>query len=183
MQAAAVVAAAVAAECLFNLLCRKRATVQDCSALVTGMLLAELDIRTVKENPRLFHVVAWRLIIAPLAVAVILGQYALRLRLRHNKRRGSPNQQALRRWQEVERLSRLRKETPPEELLSLARKARFSQHTLEEQELQLLQQAVNRLIEKLKQLPLSRRLWHQQRSEKHCRPDRRIYCRHRQNSR
>ena len=33
-------AAAVAAECLFNLLCRKRATVQDCSALVTGMLLA-----------------------------------------------------------------------------------------------------------------------------------------------
>ena len=33
-------AAAVAAECLFNLICKKRATVQDCSALVTGMLLA-----------------------------------------------------------------------------------------------------------------------------------------------
>lgn len=43
--------------------------------LVTGMLLAELDIRTVKENPRLFHVVAWRLIIAPLAVAVILHYF------------------------------------------------------------------------------------------------------------
>ena len=33
-------AAAVDAECLFNLICKKRVTVQDCSALVTGMLLA-----------------------------------------------------------------------------------------------------------------------------------------------
>ena len=40
--------------------------------LVIGMLLAELNVRTVKENPRLFPVVAWRLIIAPLAILVML---------------------------------------------------------------------------------------------------------------
>lgn len=33
-------AAAVAAECLYNLLLKKRSTLQDCSALVTGMLFA-----------------------------------------------------------------------------------------------------------------------------------------------
>lgn len=33
-------AAAVAAECLYSLFCRKRSTLQDCSALVTGMLFA-----------------------------------------------------------------------------------------------------------------------------------------------
>jgi hypothetical protein len=43
---------------------------------------------------------------------------------------GHPNQRALARWRMALRMSRLIKEQPPEELLELAEKARFSQHTL-----------------------------------------------------
>ena len=81
-------------------------------------------------------VLQWAVTVLVLAALVLALQRYCRLRFRHKSfRRGSPNQQALRRWQEVERLSRLRKETPPEELLSLARKARFSQHPITEEEL------------------------------------------------
>ena len=48
---------------------------------------------------------------------------------------GSPNQRALRLWAEALRLSRLRKQDPPEALEQLAQKAKFSQYTLEAAEL------------------------------------------------
>ena len=97
-----------------------------------------------------------------LAAALVLAlQRYCRLRFRHNSfRRGSPNQQALRRWQEVERLSRLRKETPPEELLSLARKARFSQHTLTQEELQAFDNHLRLCRREMEKQSLPRRLIH-----------------------
>jgi hypothetical protein len=62
---------------------------------------------------------------------VVVGQVVLRKRLRSNRMHtGHPNQRALARWRMALRMSRLIKEQPPEELLELAEKARFSQHTL-----------------------------------------------------
>lgn len=68
--------------------------------------------------------------------AVLFGQYPLRLRLRQKRRHsGSPNRQALFRWRETEQLSRLDKTPPPEGLHQLAQKAKFSQHTMTQEEL------------------------------------------------
>lgn len=63
--------------------------------------------------------------------AATAGQYALRLRLRKKKMRTGPsNLRALAQWREVLRYTRLLREKPPEELLHLAEKAKFSQHNL-----------------------------------------------------
>lgn len=70
------------------------------------------------------------------AVACVAGQRELRLRLRRRRQRtGTPNAQALARWQEAELLAGLLKEPPPQALEALAQKAKFSQHTLSPEEL------------------------------------------------
>ena len=67
---------------------------------------------------------------------VLTGQYALRRQLRKKKlKKGSSNQQALARWRWVLRMARLTGLSVPEELEFLAEKAKFSQHTLTEEEL------------------------------------------------
>lgn len=79
------------------------------------------------------------------------GQRALRICLRQWDR-GGPNRMALRRWRETEHLSRLLGEVPPKDLKALALKAKFSQHTLTEAELEAfdlwLSQGRGRLKEK-----------------------------------
>lgn len=71
------------------------------------------------------------------AVAVILGQWRLRLWLRQRKRRkGRANTRLLTRWREAEQICRLLKQNPPDSLHLLALKARFSQHTVSARELQ-----------------------------------------------
>lgn len=67
--------------------------------------------------------------------AAVAGQYSLRLRLRKKKMRTGPsNHRALAQWREVLRYARLLKKKPPEELLQLAEKAKFSQHSLTDSE-------------------------------------------------
>ena len=88
-----------------------------------------------------------------LTVLALWGQYRLRRKLRRAAcRRGSPNAQALARWRETERLAKLLKESPPGELMALAQKARFSQHTLTAGELRAFdtyfRTAENRLARK-----------------------------------
>ena len=103
----------------------------------------------------------WWLLVVPLSLVLILLRYGFGLQYRRKRcRKGHPNRRALTLWRWLVQLSKAEGEKIPEELLCLAEKARFSQHTLEEKELQLLQQAVNRSIAELKRLPLSRRLWH-----------------------
>lgn len=70
------------------------------------------------------------------ALAAVAGQYFLRRQLRRRKlKKGSPNRQALSRWAFVKRMAKLIGQQPPEELYRLAEKAKFSQHTLTEEEL------------------------------------------------
>ena len=93
-------------------------------------------------------------------VAVLWGQYTIRLRQRWKKQRtGKPNARALARWQEIELLGRLLKAQPPEELLVLAEKARFSQHTLTKEELFRLGQYLQRQRKAILALPVWKRFF------------------------
>lgn len=72
------------------------------------------------------------------ALGVGFAQWRLRLYLRRkNRHRGTKNQQALGHWQEAARLGRWLGRNPSTELFELAQKARFSQHTLTEEELEV----------------------------------------------
>ena len=65
------------------------------------------------------------------AVFTVTGQRQLRLKLRRNiPAKAGANGRALAKWREGELLYRVLKQTPPRELVSLAQKAKFSQHTL-----------------------------------------------------
>ncbi len=64
-------------------------------------------------------------------LAVLAVQYLLRLRVRNKRMHTGPvNLRALARWRSVLTVSRILKKQPPERLLELAEKARFSQHEL-----------------------------------------------------
>lgn len=96
------------------------------------------------------------------AAAVLQGQRRLRLRLRRRRqRRGTPNAQALARWQEACLVARLLSEPPPTELETLAQKAKFSQHTLGPEELAVFDSYLRSGKKRLRQMPWYRRLLHQ----------------------
>ena len=85
----------------------------------------------------------------------VFAQWRIRVAM-SKRRRGTPNQQALALWQQVHKCHRLLKQSPPTQMQTLAEKARFSQHTLTDQELHQLQAA---LTEAHKQLKKKNILW------------------------
>lgn len=98
-------------------------------------------------------VLKWALAMAILAAAGV-GQRTLRLRLRAGRQhRGSPNARALQRWREILLLYRRLGEVPPEPLELLAQKAKYSQHTIEPEELEQLDAAIADAQARLKQRP------------------------------
>ena len=95
-----------------------------------------------------------RVLLTVLLLSIIPVQRALRIRLRRKRQRtGSPNRQALRRWQETERLCRLLKDEPPEHLLALAQKAKFSQYEITPEELQQFDTFCHSCRKQLRELP------------------------------
>lgn len=89
-----------------------------------------------------------------LSAAAIWGQYRLRLWLkRRYLRRGDANRQALVLWREVLRQSRILGKKAPKELRALAEKAKFSQHTLTEAELQEFYGQLAFLMQQLRKKP------------------------------
>ncbi len=103
----------------------------------------------VQKRPRNLGWLWWCLGI----LAAIFAQWQLRLRLRQQwLHTGRGNRRGLVYWREVEHLARLLQEEPPKELLALAQKAKFSQHTLNREELMqlssYLRQAQSRLQKK-----------------------------------
>lgn len=94
-----------------------------------------------------------------LLAACILGQWQLRLWLRRRRlKKASPNRRALLLWQHVQWHCRLRKLQPPQELLSLAQKARFSPYTLTAEELGQLSLWLDSSTEAIRSEPLYIRL-------------------------
>lgn len=102
-------------------------------------------------------------LLALFGAAVIFGLRRWMLLLWWNWKRshGSVNQRALVLWQESARLSALLKKEPPEEVLELAEKARFSQYTLEEPELENFINYNSQCLEVLQKKPWYFRLFYQ----------------------
>ncbi len=86
-------------------------------------------------------------------VGAVVLQWQLRLFLRRKTRQAEPNSRALVYWQEIVLLARLQKKRPPRELVALAQKAKFSQHTLTQEELAQMEDYMESSIESLKQQP------------------------------
>ena len=94
----------------------------------------------------------WPLLLLLPLLAVVQRWWRLTWRARRF-RRGSPNRQALRRWQEAERLSRILKECPPPELQELALKAKFSQYTLTGEELSRFDEHIGSAVRRMRRSP------------------------------
>lgn len=96
------------------------------------------------------------------AAAAIQGQRVLRLERRRRRQKNGPaNAQALARWREVVLLAKLLKQPAPENLEALAQKAKFSQHTLTEEELLAFESYLRTARRKLSRQPWYRRLVYQ----------------------
>lgn len=92
-----------------------------------------------RASGRLTAVLGWLLAVGT-AAALMVGQRWFRLNLRRSRcREGAPNQRALYLWREVQIFGKMLKVPIPEILEELAQKAKFSQHTLTEQELELFE--------------------------------------------
>jgi hypothetical protein len=99
--------------------------------------------------------------IVPLLVLTLWLRHRIGMHYRRERcRKDHPNRRALARWRWLVQLTKATGTTIPEELLCLAEKARFSQHTITEAELTLLTQAVEAEIRIAKTASLSKRLWH-----------------------
>ena len=95
------------------------------------------------------------LLLALGALLLLIGQWRIRVALQRLLfRRGTPNRRALRLWKALVRACRLLKQSPDADSLLLAQKARFSQHTLTEEELTILQKALADTHRQLKKRPL-----------------------------
>ena len=95
------------------------------------------------------------LLLLPLLALILAVQRSARLHLRRKRQHtGSPNAQALQRFREAEGLARLLKETPAEELIVLAQKAKYSQHEVTAEELQQFDSYRRSCLHRLKEKPL-----------------------------
>ena len=101
-------------------------------------------------------------LLLPLALLILPLQRSIRLALRRRRQhRGDANHQALQRWREAELLSRLLKESPTEELIVLAQKAKFSQYQLTQEELSRFDSFQRTCLRRLRKKPWYLRLVHQ----------------------
>lgn len=101
-------------------------------------------------------------LLLPILVFLLAVQRSVRLSLRRKRQqKGSTNAQALQRFREAERLARLLKETPAEELIDLAQKAKYSQHALTAEELLMFDSYCRSCLHRLKEKPLPKRLIYQ----------------------
>lgn len=99
------------------------------------------------------------LLLLPLPLLLFPVQRSVRLHLRRRRQHsGTTNDQALQRFREAERLARLLKETPAEELIDLAQKAKYSQHEITLEELQHFDSYCRSCLRRLKEKPLYRQL-------------------------
>lgn len=97
-----------------------------------------------------------------LAAAAVPAQRMLRLQYRRRKAvRSTVNDRALLLWQHAELAYRLLKETVPEELEDLARKAAYSRHGVHQEELERMEQAWEAAKEKLREKPWYEKILHQ----------------------
>lgn len=109
-----------------------------------------------QESKKPSGISGWLLL---LLLPVLEIQRSVRMDLRRRRQRKADQVcKALLRWQEAEKLSRLLNESPEEELLSLAQKAKFSQHPLTMEEIQRFDSFNRNCLRRLKEKPWYLRL-------------------------
>jgi len=102
----------------------------------------------------------WLLLLVPGIPLLLCLRRWLGLHYRRSRcRKGHPNRRAMACWRWLVLLSRADQRPLEEALLCLAEKARFSQHTMTEDELAQLDQAVRERIQSLRTAPTLKRLW------------------------
>ena len=110
------------------------------------------------EEVRAWEILRWFVLAAVIFSSIIL-QRMIRIALRRRTLTGGPNRRALGLWQEVERISAFLKQEPPEELLELAQKAKFSQHQLTKDELHRFTAWLKEARKDLRSRPILHRIW------------------------
>ena len=100
----------------------------------------------------------WAVLTAAALVGIIV-QRSVRLMLRRRTIFGDANRRALVLWRDVERICNLLRQEPPMELLTLAQKAKFSQHKLSKEELQQFNEWLGNARTELDRRPFFIRLW------------------------
>ncbi|MGN1307716.1 MAG: transglutaminaseTgpA domain-containing protein [Faecousia sp.] len=99
------------------------------------------------------------LIYTALMIALVVGQWKLRVFLRRRARhRGTTNARALRCWRQALCYARVLGEKPESALRELALKAKFSQYVLTEEELQQFERYFRHAVNALRKKPLPLRL-------------------------
>ena len=111
-----------------------------------------------REDGRIWEVLRVFLL-AALIFAAIVFQRMVRIALRRRSLTGGPNRRALGLWRDVERISAFLKQAPPEELLELAQKAKFSQHQLTKAELHRFSAWLKAARKDLQSRPMLQRIW------------------------
>lgn len=116
------------------------------------------------EPQRNRDIVLW-LLLGTAAVCLLVtaaeGQRSLRRRLRKSKLdTAEPNEKALLYWQETVMYARLLNESPDSALFALAQKAKFSQHTLTETQLQQFEDYIQSAAAKLHRHNIFRRFYY-----------------------
>ena len=110
------------------------------------------------EAPEKDPLPLWLLLIPAVPLMLVFQRWSRLFWRQRQYRRGTPNRQALRRWWEAERLSRLLKESPPAELQELALKAKFSQYTLTGEEISRFDEYLAECIRRMHKSPWWRQL-------------------------
>ena len=110
------------------------------------------------EEVKAWEILRWFILVAVIFAAIIL-QRLIRIALRRRSLTGGPNRRALGLWQEVERISAALKQEPPEELLELAQKAKFSQYELTKEELHRFTAWLKAARKDLRSRPVFQRIW------------------------
>ena len=110
------------------------------------------------EEVRTWEILRWFILVAVIFAAIIL-QRLIRIALRRRSLTGGPNRRALGLWQDVERISAFLKQEPPEELLELAQKAKFSQYELTKEELHRFTAWLKAARKDLRSRPVFQRIW------------------------
>ena len=110
------------------------------------------------EEVRAWEILRWFVLAAAVFTAIVL-QRLVRIALRRRTLTGGPNRRALGLWQDVERISAFLKQEPPEELLELAQKAKFSQHQLTKEELHRFTAWLKEARTELRGRSIFQRIW------------------------
>lgn len=101
----------------------------------------------------------WLLILPGLVLLVWLRRKLVLRSWEERCDRGDPNRQALELWRRICCLDRVNDEEPEEVLLSLAEKARFSQHALTKEELEQLREGLRHRTDRRQNTGFLQKLW------------------------